>query len=40
MCHNTSPYQQELTDRYVDEESFDFVGYPNDVDDDAVLASQ
>lgn len=40
MCHNTSPYQQELADRCVDEESFEFVDYPNDADDDAALASQ
>lgn len=40
MYHNTSLYQQELADRCVDEESFEFVDYPNDANDDAVLTSQ
>ncbi|KAL7319107.1 hypothetical protein PS15m_002277 [Mucor circinelloides] len=37
MYHNMSPYQQELTNKCADEESFEFVDYP---DDGAVLASQ
>ncbi|KAK4513898.1 uncharacterized protein ATC70_005905 [Mucor velutinosus] len=37
---NMSPYQQMLADKRADEESFDFVEYPDNADDETIIANQ
>ncbi|GAN02419.1 hypothetical protein MAM1_0022d01862 [Mucor ambiguus] len=37
---NMSPYQQMLIDQRDNEENFDLIDYPDDVDDEAIISSQ